>query len=151
MGCCVQCLELFTQVFVLPHEDLQFRQVSPKSIVISFKKKRTFRIRECLLLTLKNESWLLSRNCVCAVLNRNGLIISIFAALAVSLETVILPCSSVSGEMFSLEQNRDYEHENFEPNYLVLEIRLKCYCATCRVFTCGVWINKDPNQRKLNM
>lgn len=80
-----------------------------------------------LTVDIKNRPWLLSRDYVCAVLNRNYLIISIFAALGVSLETVILPCSSVPGKMFSLEKNMgDYEHENFEPNYLVLEMRLKC-------------------------
>lgn len=44
-----------------------------------------------LAVDIKNRPWLLSRDCVCAVLNRNRLIISIFAALGVPLETVILP------------------------------------------------------------
>lgn len=122
VGFCVQYLVWFKHVFILPHVKSSSQASFPPSLQWFHSTKRDLSDHGNACCCHLEGCWLQSGDRVCVVLSRTHWITSILA-LAVSLETVTLPCT---GEMFSLEWNmRNYEHGSFEPNYLVLETRLK--------------------------
>lgn len=106
MGRPVQCPAQFTHVFVLPHVKSSSRTSFSQAYSDFSQEKEILQNKGLLAADIKKGPWLLSRDRVCVVLNRAQhlcLIVSIFAALVVSLEIVTLPCSLVPGEKFSLE------------------------------------------------
>lgn len=82
-------------------ENLQVKQAFPQVYSGFTQEGAIFQNKGMHPAHISNGLWLKSRNRVCIVLNRTHSIISIFAALVVSLETVTLLCSSVTGEMYS--------------------------------------------------
>ena len=73
----------------------------PKSTMVSLNQERAFRQNEGMpAADILNGLWLQSRSQVCVVLNRTHLIISIFAALVVSLEMVTQLYTQALGKCF---------------------------------------------------
>lgn len=86
-------------VVVLPH--IKSSSFLLESMVVSLRKERAFRKKEGMpAADISSGLWLQSRSWVSAVLNRTHLIISIFAALVVSLQMVTQLCTQALGKCF---------------------------------------------------
>ena len=79
----------------------QIFKFPPKQTMVSLNQERAFRKNEGTpAAAILNGLWLQSRSQVSVVLNRTHLIISIFAALVVSLEMVTQLCTQALGKCF---------------------------------------------------